>query len=571
MIHEEVRDLLKTLTVLYVEDEVIVRKLYTKRLSQIFKSVHEAKDGEEGLAKFREFTPDLVITDHIMPNMQGLDMIKHIREIDQETPIIITTAYIDIDFLITSINLGVVQFLAKPINEEQLLNTINIAVSKTLIKNLQIKATEQEIELLKLKEKHNETQQQNALKKELRIIENDLFLKKIDIQDEQWIFNVHFEPLETLSGDSYSIREIKKDRYLLFIIDGMGKGLSPSITASLSVAYINHYLDHRQKHRHFELSELIKSYKSFIEPKLLDDEMVAISFVYFKFDKKTVEYALYGMPPLYIEKRHKIYEKTSNNPPLCKFIDSLNINFFSIKKVDKILTSSDGLTENSTKDGTLYAQKLKHSLKNVRFLKELLLDFKDSCQEVEDDLNIALLTKIPKNNIQKKRFCILSRREKIGELTYEIEQLLELKGFSEEFRVNYATIFTELILNAYEHGNLGISLEEKREKIVEGAYDEFLEKRERKSKKKIYVTIKTVEQKDETIVITEIRDCGNGFDTKILENLMFRNRTEPSAENGRGFLLSKALAEEINYSIDGNEVLFIQKEMTKKEDRDGTT
>jgi len=558
MFPKKTQELLSQLTLLIVDDEEFFRVFLGDTLSPYFKNTLYAENGFEGIKLHKESRPDIIISDNMMPGLSGLEMIQEIRASDEETPIIMATAFIDLKLFMEAVNLGVAQFLPKPIDMKQLFQALNQALSKTIIKNLELKSQKQEIALLKLKDFYNKAEQENALQKELNLIENDLYLKKIDLEDEQWILNVCFEPLEILSGDSYSIKKIKKDRFLLVIIDGMGKGLSPSITSALSIAYINDYLRKLNK-KHFDLKTLISSYKEFISPKLLEDEMVAISFLYYKFDKQSIEYGLFGMPAIHIEKNRKISKIKSNNPPLCKYMDSLKTNFFSIKKVDKIAVFSDGLSEAITKDGKLYADKLPSDLKESRFLKSFLARFRDSCPTLDDDLNVALLVRIPKNKILKKRFCILSKREKIEELTFQIENLLQKEGFTEEFVVNYITIFTELISNAYEHGNLGISFEEKREKIEDGEYDSFLKQAEKKLKKRIVVRIKLLKEDEKSFVLTSIEDSGNGFDTKILENLMFKNKLDPSMENGRGVLLSKALAEEISFSHDGNEVIFIQQ------------
>ncbi|MFW6307631.1 MAG: SpoIIE family protein phosphatase [Campylobacterales bacterium] len=408
-------------------------------------------------------------------------------------------------------------------------------------------------------EKYNEQQQKNAKEKELNIIKNNLFMKKIPTKRNEWILSVHFEPLETLSGDSYSVRKIDEQRYLLFIVDGMGKGLSPSITSALSVAFINYLID-RTKGDSFSLKKLIKRYREFIYEKLLEEEIVAISFVYFKLDIQEVEYALYGMPPIYIQKNSKIYKKNSNNPPIAKFFDTLNIDSFSIKNIKKLIIASDGLTENTTFDGTIYAEKLEKDMECSLSLKEFLEKFKKECPKHEDDLNIVMLTKLPRKTLSKKSFTMKSKKEEIQKSTDEIISFLEDNGFSETFRVEYSTVLTELLINAYEHGSLGISLEEKREAVIEDTYDELLSYREKEKKGKIKILVQIVKDREKILVTTKIKDNGNGFDTEILENSMFKNRGEALKESGLGILNSSLIAEEIVYNFKGNEVLFTIQE-----------
>lgn len=88
--------LLKSLTVVYVEDEEPVRHNISLALKRRVGKVITAENGKEGLEKTQAFNPDVVITDIEMPVMNGLEMIRRIREIyDRKRPIIVITAYKD--------------------------------------------------------------------------------------------------------------------------------------------------------------------------------------------------------------------------------------------------------------------------------------------------------------------------------------------------------------------------------------------------------------------------------------------------------------------------------------------
>lgn len=112
-----IKALTKELVVLYVEDEEDIRDQMFGLLRILFKKVDVACDGYEGLKMFQERPYDLVITDIQMPNMNGLDMIEHIRMKNGEIPIIITTAFSDQDYFIRSIDLKIDKYLLKPIEE----------------------------------------------------------------------------------------------------------------------------------------------------------------------------------------------------------------------------------------------------------------------------------------------------------------------------------------------------------------------------------------------------------------------------------------------------------------------
>ncbi len=111
---------LKELRILYVEDEEGIRLQLGQFLKRRVQDVIIAHDGREGLALFAEHKPDIVITDLLMPNMNGLEMTEAILKINPRTPVIITTAFNEIDYLLKAIDLGVEAYVIKPIQTERL-------------------------------------------------------------------------------------------------------------------------------------------------------------------------------------------------------------------------------------------------------------------------------------------------------------------------------------------------------------------------------------------------------------------------------------------------------------------
>lgn len=110
----------KDLTVLCVEDESGVRKRIVNTLGYYFKDVYEASNGEEGLNAYYDNQPDIILCDIQMPIMDGIEMIKKIREEDISIPIVLLTAYNSEEYLMELINLHVQHFILKPINAQNL-------------------------------------------------------------------------------------------------------------------------------------------------------------------------------------------------------------------------------------------------------------------------------------------------------------------------------------------------------------------------------------------------------------------------------------------------------------------
>lgn len=116
---------LAEISVLLVEDNESLRFLYSKILSKRVKNVYTAGNGQEGIDTFLKFKPELIVTDISMPVMDGLQMIKKIREIDPEVTSIIITAYSNVEYLLESIHLKVFNYLLKPIDSVRFQTTLD--------------------------------------------------------------------------------------------------------------------------------------------------------------------------------------------------------------------------------------------------------------------------------------------------------------------------------------------------------------------------------------------------------------------------------------------------------------
>ena len=104
------------LAVLFVEDEETILDCMGIYFKRRFRDVYLAADGAEGLEKFKEYRPDLVVTDIEMPKLDGLEMSKEIRKISPDTPIILTTAYNEDAQVEEGKRIGVSAYLLKPVD-----------------------------------------------------------------------------------------------------------------------------------------------------------------------------------------------------------------------------------------------------------------------------------------------------------------------------------------------------------------------------------------------------------------------------------------------------------------------
>ncbi|EPE2052535.1 butyrate response regulator transcription factor BumR [Campylobacter jejuni] len=133
----------KELIILVVEDEVKARESMINILSERFSKVIGAQNGDEGLKKFKKFKPDLVITDIAMPIMDGLDMAREIKEISDDVPIVILSAYSEKERLLRSIDIGIDKYLIKPVDIEELFKVLDYLIGEKIEANMLVKISEE--------------------------------------------------------------------------------------------------------------------------------------------------------------------------------------------------------------------------------------------------------------------------------------------------------------------------------------------------------------------------------------------------------------------------------------------
>ncbi len=115
--------------ILVIDDEHSVRWAFEKALQKAGYQVALAENGMKGLNLYKTFHPDIVLVDIRMPEMDGLKVLEHIREIDPDAQVIVMTAYTDMETTISAMKLGAYDFLSKPFNIDECLLLISRGLS----------------------------------------------------------------------------------------------------------------------------------------------------------------------------------------------------------------------------------------------------------------------------------------------------------------------------------------------------------------------------------------------------------------------------------------------------------
>ena len=132
--------ILKNITILYAEDEEALREITLNILKGFTKKQLVAQNGAEGLELFKqnESEIDLIITDVNMPIMNGLEMIREIKKINPNIPIIVATAFSNTEYLLEAIDIGVDKYVLKPIDMKKLLQLMSQSLLYHELKDLYI-------------------------------------------------------------------------------------------------------------------------------------------------------------------------------------------------------------------------------------------------------------------------------------------------------------------------------------------------------------------------------------------------------------------------------------------------
>ena len=120
-------------SILIIDDERAIRKTLTEILGYEGYKIDEASDGEEGLAKFKEKTYDLVLCDIKMPKLDGIEFLEKAKEINSEIPIIIISGHGNIETAVEAVKKGAYDYISKPPDLNRMLITLRNAMDKTTL------------------------------------------------------------------------------------------------------------------------------------------------------------------------------------------------------------------------------------------------------------------------------------------------------------------------------------------------------------------------------------------------------------------------------------------------------
>lgn len=215
---------LAELVILYAEDDPSIRSQVAHFLSHRCARLVLAENGREALELYRAQRPDMIVSDIMMPEMDGLEFAAEVKTDSPSTPIILTTAFNDTDYLLRAIGIGIDEYVLKPISLDKLQTAI-ARQAEILFNARAFVASKAQLEAY-----------HQAAEEERRLVA-DLMLRMMrperlaDPQIQYWL-----QPTDVVGGDLIAASRTQGGRLYVMLADSTGHGLP----AALNLLPINH-------------------------------------------------------------------------------------------------------------------------------------------------------------------------------------------------------------------------------------------------------------------------------------------------------------------------------------------
>ncbi|MCP4131071.1 MAG: SpoIIE family protein phosphatase [bacterium] len=322
--------------ILIVEDNPDMRNFIGSLLKSLYQ-IHFAANGEEGLSYAYEIRPDLIISDVMMPKMNGYDMTNTIKK-DKELkiiPIIMLTAKSELENKLEGLEHGADDYLTKPFQPKELLARI-----KVLLKT-------REYEKIILKRNIEIEQELNTA----RLLQQRL-LPLSTPQIPGYNSHITYIPMDLVGGDFFNINE-QNNEIELYIADVSGHGLFASFLSTVGKITLENIFENRS------CSEILQFVNNQICKSTVNNNFITLFLC--KIDKKTniARYSNAGhLPPIvYREKDNTFFKLNAKGRPLGWFEDlTFEEKEFQFLAGDRILFYTDGVTECQTPLGNEFGK-----------------------------------------------------------------------------------------------------------------------------------------------------------------------------------------------------------------------
>ena len=216
---------LKSMTILYAEDEVGIRQNIADSLRYYAKDVLEASNGEEAYDIYSKEKPDIILSDIHMPITNGIEFVKRVREENRNIPIIMITAHTDKKYLLEAVELHMEKYIVKPVDIDELFETLEKCVEildsnkKVVLKVDENYIYDYDTKELKYKDSQIVLNKKEMLFLEVLILNQNRIVNYEELQEKVW-----GDDVMTDSALRSLVRNLRKKlpSDLIFNLSGVG-------------------------------------------------------------------------------------------------------------------------------------------------------------------------------------------------------------------------------------------------------------------------------------------------------------------------------------------------------------
>ncbi len=367
---------------LIVDDEDDIRENLCEFAAYKGFEVLEAADGTEALRILDCHTPDLMISDLMMPGMGGMQLLQALLERQCEVPVVIMTAFGTMQYAIDAMKAGAADFLTKPIDLAYMMKVVD--------RVLQCSAMRQKIK-----------EQQRQLEEDLchaATIQRCLLPEPLET--DCFTLRYRYQPLIHIGGDCLTVYPYNSRRLAVALSDVSGHGVSAALTASLIHNQIQFRLAENQPP-----AQVIDWLNRFILQNIRRANMfITMVLALIDLDEGILTACNAGHPDLLIwhGRTNTLESIASHTPPigmLPEILGARNVTTLELAHDDRLLFYSDGFTDSHGPAGDMLGiQGMKEwAVRRHHLPPEDLIDtlFADLAQfrahEPEDDLTLVVV------------------------------------------------------------------------------------------------------------------------------------------------------------------------------------
>jgi|GEM_PF-284686 len=536
-------------TILIADDVKFNRSLIKMCLREQGYNFLEAKNGYEVLEHIRSQPVDLVILDLMMPILDGFGCLIELKAVDQyaSIPIIINSSLEDLGSVKKALAMGCYDYFPKSLPQGELQIILPLKVKNAIAAKVLLDQVSAQNRLLA-----NEIQAAGRYQRFL--LPRHVFAKGLSVRQS-------YHPQLEAGGDFFDFVPLSGDRTAFFIADVSGHGVLAAMVTALLKPLFERYIIETDS----PAQTLTRLNEDFL--RLTDDTKFVTAFVaIYDPAKQTLWYANAGHPPpLYLRRMNQSLDILKATGTLLGLFGAdewvIAEASLPIMPYDRLLLVTDGVIEATSPSGTMFG-------------------FEGLCQVVQDtaDLNLDTMTRqlwhrleeftethfsddvtfiaLDFHDLQPARVIHLPSDPALVLPT--VDEILSRLGpdcaTSDVHAIRLSLV--EVLMNAIEHGNLGIGADQKQAALARDEFEDLVDERQRQEPYTSRLVTISYTLTAAYMSIT-IRDEGLGFDWQAISTMLLADEEIPPS-HGQGLLIVHSYMDYCVFHHPGNIVTLVK-------------